>query len=332
MLGCGHHHRRAGKDEDHQRHGEQVDHDDLHLRGLDLLAEKLRGPTHHEPGDEHRQEREGEHPVEPGTEPARADLTEHDVDERHHPAEWRHAVVRADHRAGRGMRGDGRVVAAGRRTEPRLLAFHVPAALGRRHRLIGAGSSETRIAVRLEDRGEHGRREEQDDHCTEHREPLLAVLGKLAEDPGQRERQHQDQVHLEHVRDPVRVLERMRRVGVVGPTAVVAHFLDRLLARDRPARDLLGSSLDRRRSGVAVGVHHDALAHHDQRADERERQQDPHDAPHEVGPEVADRVALTTHQASDQGNGDREAHRRRREVLHGEPDHLGEVAHVDSPA
>ena len=38
----------------------------------------------------------------------------------------------------------------------------------------------------------------------------------------------------------VRVLERVRRVGVVRTATVLADLLDRLLARDRAARDRLG--------------------------------------------------------------------------------------------
>ena len=118
----------------------------------------------------------------------------------------------------------------------------------------------------------------------------------------------------------------MRRVCVVGTAAVVPGLLDRLLACDRSTRDLLFSSLDRRRRGVPVGVLHDPLAHHDDRADEREWEQDANDAPHEVRPEVAE-CRTAADEAADQSNGDGETNGRRGEVLHRERDHLGEVAH-----
>ena len=92
--------------------------------------------------------------------------------------------------------------------------------------------------------------------------------------------------------DRVRVLERVRRVGVVGAAAVLAELLDRLLAGDRTAGDRLRGDLrrlvDGRRDGVAVEVLHDALAHEHDAEDERDRQQDAHDGAGEVDPEVAE--------------------------------------------
>src|SRR5581483_11134450 len=93
-------HGRAGEAEDGDRHRQEVQDDQLHLDGLDLLAEVLGGPAHHQPGDEHAGEGEDEHAVEAGTRPARADLTQHHVDQRHRTAERRHAVVLAVDRPG----------------------------------------------------------------------------------------------------------------------------------------------------------------------------------------------------------------------------------------
>ena len=73
--------------EDHQRDGEDVEHDELHLRRLDLLAEVLRCAADHEAGDEHREEREDQHAVDARARTAGAHLAEHDVDERHRAAE-----------------------------------------------------------------------------------------------------------------------------------------------------------------------------------------------------------------------------------------------------
>ena len=61
----------------------------------------------------------------------------------------------------------------------------------------------------------------------------------------------------------------MRRVRVVGPAAVRAELLDRLLARDRAARDRLLRALDGRRVGEAGEVLDDALADEDERDDDR---------------------------------------------------------------
>ncbi len=50
---------------------------------------------------------------------------------------------------------------------------------------------------------------------------------------------HQQGEDLEQVREPGRVLERVRRVGVQRAAAVGAELLDRLLAGERATRDLL---------------------------------------------------------------------------------------------
>ena len=46
------------------RDDEQVEDDELHLRRLDLLAEVLGRPTHHEAGEEDGEKSEDEHAVE----------------------------------------------------------------------------------------------------------------------------------------------------------------------------------------------------------------------------------------------------------------------------
>ena len=116
-------------DEHRERHGEDVEHDELDLARLDLLAEVLRRAPDHQAGDEDREQREHEHPVQPDTDAARADLAELHVDERHHPAERRVAVVHRVHRAVRrpgGRRGPER---RRRRAVADLLALEVPARL-----------------------------------------------------------------------------------------------------------------------------------------------------------------------------------------------------------
>ncbi len=73
------------------------------------------------------------------------------------------------------------------------------------------------------------------------------------------------------------------------------------------------------------GLHH-ALRDEQQRQHERERQQHVERAAGEVDPEVADPVGLGAGEAADQRHQHRHAGRRRDEVLHREPEHLGEVA------
>ena len=57
-----------GEAEHDDGHGQQVEHHELHLRGADPLAEVLGRSPDHQAGDEHREDREDEDPVE-----ARAD-------------------------------------------------------------------------------------------------------------------------------------------------------------------------------------------------------------------------------------------------------------------
>ena len=101
--------------------------------------------------------------------------------------------------------------------------------------------------------------EEADHH--RHQQPRLApVADEDAERDDQRERDHQHRPHLEQVREAVRVLERVGRVGVVEAAAVGAELLDRDLRRDRAAGDrLLGGAdhlgrrrVDQRRRGAAA--------------------------------------------------------------------------------
>ena len=119
----------------------------------------------------------------------------------------------------------------------------------------------------------------------------------------------------------------MRGVGVVGTAAVLAQLLDRLLARDRAAGDRLGDALDGGRVREAVEVLDDALAREQDRDDDRDRQQDTDRAAGEIDPEVADRRRAAADEAADQRHGDGKSDRRGDEVLHGEPGHLGQMAH-----
>ena len=124
------------------------------------------------------------------------------------------------------------VVAAyspGRRgAETDLLAFHV-----RRGRI------DPWVAVELEAGGHEDRAGPEEEHRGEDRPPLALVADYPAERVGQREQDQQDREQLHEVREPRRVLERVRRVRVDDPAAVRPELLDRLLARDGPAVDLL---------------------------------------------------------------------------------------------
>ena len=74
----GHGHRRA----DQHGHGHDQDHQGghLHLEGFDLLAEILGRAADHQPGDEHGDDGEGQHAVQPA-----ADAAEHHLALVHQP-------------------------------------------------------------------------------------------------------------------------------------------------------------------------------------------------------------------------------------------------------
>ena len=154
-----------------------------------------------------------------------------------------------------------------------------------------------------------------DRHGAEDRPALALVAGVPPERVGQRERDDSRIANdLEPVRQRRRALERVGRVGVEEPAAVVAQLLDPLLGGDRAEGDGLLRALEGRHDvGRVPGLGH-ALPDEDERADDRDRQQDVQDAAGQVDPVVADRLRAAAGQAADQRDRDREAGRGRGEV------------------
>ena len=125
----------------------------------DPLAEVLGRAADHQAGDEDREDREDEDPVEAGADAARRDLAEHHVHERDSAAERGEAVVRAVDRAGRGAGGRGGEDARDRRSEAGLLALQVRARRPRAPRPAGCPATRRcRRARRLPPRGSPSRR------------------------------------------------------------------------------------------------------------------------------------------------------------------------------
>ncbi len=129
-VGHGGHGRRgdhgdAREDQDRDPGGQDGDDRHPHLPHLDLLAQVFRGPADHQPGDEDRDDGEGQHGVETGADPAEDDLAQQDQGERHHAADGGEGVVHGiDRAAGGAGGGDGEEAAAGQ-AEADLLPFHV---------------------------------------------------------------------------------------------------------------------------------------------------------------------------------------------------------------
>ena len=123
-----------------------------------------------------------------------------------------------------------------------------------------------------------------------------------------------------------RVLERMRRVDAEEATTVGAQLLDRNLAGGRAERNDLIDALHRH--GIHVlreGLRH-ALPDQVQRQQQAQRQQAVEGGAGHVDPEVAQGLGRFATDAAAQRNQHGQAGGGADEVLHGEADHLAEVA------
>ena len=229
--------------EHHERRQQDRDRGHLHLERLDLLAEILGRAADHEPGDEHRDDREHDHAVEPRADAAEDHLAELHEPHRHQPAERRERVV---HRVDRAVRRGGRRRRPQRRVgdaEARFLAFHV-----------AAGLESARACCRRRPARAAGLPACSDADATASRPTKTIVIAARIAQPWrmsptmrpnvmqQRRGDQQDREQLEEVRERRRVLERMRRVHVEEAAAVGAELLD---------RDLRGRRADRQRPAPA---------------------------------------------------------------------------------
>ncbi len=145
-----------------------------------------------------------------------------------------------------------------------------------RHLLGDTDIVELRVAGRLEPDRDPGRRDPEDEHRREHRTALTVCPSPACRTCTSSANGITSRKKIcERVGEAVGALERMGRVRVEETAAVGAELLDRLLARDRTARD---ASAPRPATVCAVGVAGEvldhALAHEHERGDERQGQQD----------------------------------------------------------
>ena len=119
----------------------------------------------------------------------------------------------------------------------------------------------------------------------------------------------------------------MRRVYVKETAAIGAKLLDGKLRRDGTLRDDLLGALERGDRRVIPKILRQALPDHDERHHYRERQKHIKRAAGQIDPEISDGFGRSPREAADERNGKRDARRRRYEIVHREPRHLGEVAH-----
>ena len=119
----------------------------------------------------------------------------------------------------------------------------------------------------------------------------------------------------------------MRTIGVVEAAAVGPQLLDDLLARHRPARNVLTVARQRRDVGAGREILHHARCDKQDCANHRNRQQQPEANAGEVNPEVAQAAVARAGEAADEGESDCDTDRCGGEVLNREPGHLGQIAH-----
>ena len=132
---------------------------------------------------------------------------------------------------------------------------------------------------------------------------------------------------LHNVAPGVGVLERVRRIGVEEAAAVGAELLDDFLARHRSDRNGLLRPFERGRVDGAGESLRNAERHKDEGENHRDRQEDVERHPGQIDPEIADRRGGRAGESAHQREGHREAGRGRQEVVHGEAEHLGQMAH-----
>ena len=192
------------------------------------------------PGDEHRQDREDQHAVQPGAHAPEDDFAQLHQPERPHPAQRREGVVHGVYRAVGGRRGRGGPEGGAHRPEASLLPLHVAAGLRGGRRLVRTRGGERRVAALLGRDGGNGERGEQDGHGGEDGPSLPVVLHHSAEGEAERPGNQEDGHQLEQVADGTRVLEGVRRIDVEEPAAVRAELLDGHLAGGRSDGDGLG--------------------------------------------------------------------------------------------
>ena len=250
------------------------------------------------------------------------------------PAERRERVVHAVDGAGRGAGGRGGEQAARGGAEAHLLALHVPARLRRRDRLVDAERGQLRVAVLL---GEHRQRRESRRGCPPSRRaapgPGACPSTRLPNVTTKANGISRSVKISRKLVNAVRVLERVRRVGVVEAAAVGAELLDRLLRRERPPGMCCVGDLGRRgrswsRGVAALEVLDDALRHRARRRTRAHSGSRMRMIVRVRSTQKLPRVrGAASGDAADERHDDRHAGRRRHEVLHREADHLREVAH-----
>ena len=148
----------------------------------------------------------------------------------------------------------------------------------------------------------------------------------MAEGEHQGHRDQNDGADFKQVAPGRRVLERMRRVDTKEATAVGPQLLDRDLAGGRPQGDDLVDALQGQRTHVLGESLRHALPDQEQRQQQAQREQAVERGAGHVDPEVAQGVGRLASDTAAQGNQHGQAGGGADKVLHGQADHLAQVA------
>ena len=217
------------------------------------------------------------------------------------------------HRIDRSARGIGRhsgPQSRKRGAEPHFLALHVAARLQGARCSLDTEGCDIGIAMRLGPVSGRHSSEEQQPHRGEDCPALALVFDHPAEDIGEPGTDREDRDQLDQIRYRVRVLVRMRRVGVKEPAAIGAEFLDDLLRGDRALCDGLLSALKGRRVDIGTQILRHPLPNQHQSPHHRDRYQEVERAAGQIDPEIADCLGLAPHEPADQCQRHRDAGRR----------------------
>src|SRR5262249_50697914 len=119
------HNRYTREDENKERSGQHGEQRHLHFLLLDFLADVLRRPADHQPGDEDAEDGVKEHSVETSADAAEDDLVGLHIEERDEAAKGRVTVVHAVHGPAAGISGHCGKECRRANSESSFLAFHV---------------------------------------------------------------------------------------------------------------------------------------------------------------------------------------------------------------
>ena len=317
----------GGKAQDHQGRDQQGQHRHHDLLAFDLLAQVLRRPPHHQPGDEDRDDGEHDHAVQPCADPSKDDLTERDVGDQHQPSQRRIAIVEAHDGARRGGRRGHFLERRDGDAVPHLLPLHVAARLGSADLLVRADAGQDGIAGLLGGNDDRQADHEQDGRDNPQHPALARIAHPLAEHVEQARTQRNLTQDDQHGREGVGVLEGMRRVDVEEAAAVGPQVLDDLHRGHRPLGDGLRLPVQGMHDRVGVEVLDHALRDEDQRAHDADGQQEVERAARQVHPEVAQVLRAAAREPAHQRHRQRDAGSGGDELVKGQPGHLRQIGH-----